>query len=176
VILLDGPSGAGKSTLADGIIAGWPGPDRPQLVRLDDIYPGWGGLRAASEHVQRHILEPLASGEEAAWQRFDWAADAPAEWHAVDPSRPLLIEGCGILSRANAALADVRIWLDAPDDIRKARALERDGESYAPHWDEWQAQWETFVATEQPAALADLLLNGGSGNPGCLDRLPIGYE
>jgi uridine kinase len=160
VILLDGPSGAGKSTLADRIVAGWPGANAPQLIRLDDIYPGWGGLRAASEHVRKHVLEPLVSGADAAWQRFDWAVDAPAEWHAVDPSRALLIEGCGILSRANAPLADVRIWLDAPDDIRRARALQRDGDTYAPHWDEWQEQWEAFVATECPVTLADLVLDG----------------
>jgi uridine kinase len=160
VILLDGPSGAGKSTLADSIVAGWPGGDRPQLVRLDDIYPGWGGLRAAGEHVRRHILEPLVSGRAARWQRFDWLSDVPGEWNDVDPSRPVVIEGCGALTRANAALADVRIWLDAPDELRKHRALSRDGESYAPHWDEWQAQWEEFIEREDPVSSADLMLDG----------------
>jgi len=160
VVLLDGPSGAGKSTLADRLVAGWPGVARPQLVRLDDIYPGWGGLRAAGEHVQRFVLEPRAAHREARWQRFDWSADAPAEWHEVDPERPLLIEGCGVLTRANARLADVRIWLDAPDAVRKRRALERDGETYAPHWDEWQRQWESFVERESPESWADLRLDG----------------
>jgi len=160
VILLDGPSGAGKSTLADRIVAGWPGAARPQLVRLDDIYPGWGGLRAAGEHVQRFILEPRAAHRAARWQRFDWSADAPAEWHEIDPERPLVIEGCGVLTRANARLADVRIWLDAPDDLRKRRALERDGETYAPHWDEWQLQWESFVERESPQSWVDLRLDG----------------
>lgn len=160
IILLDGPSGAGKSTLADRLVDGWPGVVTPQLVRLDDIYPGWGGLRAAGEHVQRFVLEPLAAGERARWQRFDWGADTAAEWHDIDPERPLLIEGCGVLTRENAALADVRIWLDAPDDIRKRRALQRDGETYAPHWDEWQQQWQAFVEREDPAASADLRLDG----------------
>jgi uridine kinase len=160
IILLDGPSGAGKSTLADRIVAAWPGSVVPQLVRLDDIYPGWGGLRAAGEHVQRFVLEPLAASLPARWQRFDWSAASPAEWHDLDPSRPLLIEGCGVLTRANAALADVRIWLDAPDEVRKRRALQRDGEAYAPHWDEWQRQWESFIERERPASSADLTLDG----------------
>ncbi|CAD5995951.1 ATP-binding protein [Agreia sp. COWG] len=160
VVLLDGPSGAGKSTLADRMIAGWPGSIRPQLVRLDDIYPGWDGLREAGEHVRRHVLEPLAHGAPARWQRFDWVQSAPAEWTPIDPERPLLIEGCGVMTRANAELADVRIWLDAPDELRKARALDRDGDSYAPHWDRWQAQWLRFVAEEGPAELADLRLDG----------------
>jgi uridine kinase len=160
VILLDGPSGAGKSTLADRIVGGWPGPVVPQLVRLDDIYPGWGGLEAAGEHVQRFVLEPLAEKEPARWQRFDWSADAPAEWHDIDAARPVLIEGCGVLTRANAALADVRIWLDAPGDTRKRRALDRDGDVYAPHWDEWQRQWQAFVDREDPEASVDLWLDG----------------
>ena len=160
IILLDGPSGAGKSTLADRIVGGWPGAVVPQLVRLDDIYPGWDGLRDAGVHVQRFVLEPLAAGQRARWQRFDWNADAPAEWHDVDPERPLLIEGCGVLTRRNAALADVRIWLDAPDVVRKRRALDRDGETYIPHWDRWQRQWETFVEEEDPTSSADLVLDG----------------
>ena len=65
-----------------------------------------------------------------------------------------------MLTRANARLADVRIWLDAPDETRKRRALDRDGETYAPHWDVWQTQWESFVEREDPRALADLWLDG----------------
>jgi len=65
-----------------------------------------------------------------------------------------------VLARANARLADVRIWLDAPDAVRKRRALERDGETYAPHWDEWQRQWESFIQRESPESWADLRLDG----------------
>ena len=53
VVLIDGPSGAGKSTLADALVAHWPRPNTPQLVRMDDIYPGWDGLDAAIDHLHR---------------------------------------------------------------------------------------------------------------------------
>jgi uridine kinase len=158
VLLLDGPSGAGKSTLADALRAAWPGVVAPTLVRLDDIYPGWGGLDAAIEHIGAHLLRPRRAGKSAAWRRHDWRADAPAEWNPVDPARPLIIEGCGALARAHTGLSDVRVWLDADDDIRKKRALIRDGGGFEEHWDQWQRDWELYRQREQPEREATLRL------------------
>ncbi|MFC6355291.1 ATP-binding protein [Luethyella okanaganae] len=154
VVLIDGPSGAGKSTLADRLVDEWPTGARPQLVRLDDIYPGWDGLDAASELLVDELLEPRSRGASAGWRRFDWAADRPAEWHEIDPARSLLVEGCGALSIRSSAFADIRIWITADDAVRKVRALARDGGSFDAHWDSWQAQWERFVARERPEELA----------------------
>lgn len=160
VVLIDGPSGAGKSTLADELVAGWPGPLRPTLVRLDDIYPGWQGLDAAIEHVTNHVLSPRHASSPAAWRRYDWALGEPTEWHPVDPEHPLIVEGCGALARANTGLSDIRIWLAADDRIRKRRALARDGETFGVHWDEWQAEWETYLLRESPERCATLRLVG----------------
>ena len=164
VILIDGPSGAGKSTLADRILGAWPSTSwpatRPTLIRLDDIYPGWNGLAAASAHLTEHVLRPHRAGLPGAWRRYDWGSAAPAEWHPVDPGFPLLIEGCGTLSAANAGLSDVRIWLTADDAERKQRALARDGEAFRSHWDQWQAEWQGFLVREEPARWATIVLNG----------------
>lgn len=158
VILLDGPSGAGKSTLADAIINAWPGRVTPVLVRMDDIYPGWGGLAAAGEHVGKFLLGPRHRGLRARWQRHDWAREAAAEWNDVSPAVPLLVEGCGVLTRANAALATLTVWLDADDTVRKARALARDEGAFDAHWDEWDRQFTDFVSAENPVASAELIL------------------
>ena len=152
ITLIDGRSGSGKTDLARRMVAAAPA---TTLVRLDDIYPGWDGLQAGSQHVLDHVLRPLAQGRPGRWQRWDWESDAPAEWHDVDPGRPLIIEGCGSLSRANRALADLGIWVELDAPTRKARALARDGDAYAPHWDRWAAQEEAFIARERPRALAD---------------------
>jgi uridine kinase len=157
VILLDGPSGAGKSTLADALVAAWAGPVEPVLVRMDDIYPGWGGLAAAGEHVHDQLLEPRRRGGRARWQRHDWARDAPAEWHSVPNTVPVLIEGCGVLTRKNAALASLTVWLDADDAIRKQRALARDAGAFDAHWDEWDVQFVRFVERERPLSSAELV-------------------
>jgi hypothetical protein len=158
VLLLDGPSGAGKSTLADAVRAAWPGSLAPTLVRLDDIYPGWGGLEAAIEHIGAHLLGPRRAGRPAAWQRHDWVAGAPAEWNAVSPVQPLIVEGCGALARAHIGLSDVRVWLDADDGIRKERALSRDGGGFDEHWDQWQRDWEVYRDRERPERQATLRL------------------
>ena len=161
VVLIDGPSGAGKSTHADELVARWRGPRRPSLVRLDDIYPGWQGLDAAIDQVTHSLLAPRYAGLPAAWRRYDWDRGEPAEWHQVDPSRPLIVEGCGALARAHAGLSDIRVWLAADDAIRKARALARDGEVFRSHWDEWQAEWEAYRAREHPERWATLKLGTG---------------
>lgn len=155
VLLIDGPSGAGKSTFADALVHALDG--RPVLVRLEDIYPGWNGLAAAGAHVERFVLEPRSRGASARWQRHDWNRDSPAEWHSVPADRPLVIEGCGSMTRRNASLADVRVWLDAPHEIRKIRALARDDGAFDDHWDSWQAQVDAFIGAEQPLSSADLV-------------------
>ena len=158
VVLLDGRSGSGKTTLAQEIADAWDG--ELTLIRLEDIYPGWDGLEAASEHLRNHVLEPLTAGGEARWQRWDWTTDAPAEWHEIDPSLPLLIEGCGALSRPSRALASFALWVELDPQTRKRRALARDGEAYRPHWDRWAAQEQTFIEREHPTMLADIVVDG----------------
>ncbi len=150
VVLIDGGSGSGKSTLAAALAPAL----AAQLVRLDDFYPGWDGLDSAGEAVRDGVLDPVRPG----WRRWDWKAGAAAEWHAVDPALPLVIEGSGCLSRANRALASFGVWVELDLPTRKRRALARDGEDYAPHWDRWAAQERRFGLRERPWRLADLIL------------------
>lgn len=153
VVLVDGRSGSGKTELARAMVAQKP---ELQLVRMDDLYPGWEGLEAGSRHVHDYLL----AASVRRWQRWDWTDDTPAEWHVLDPSRPVLIEGCGALSRENRALAAYAIWVELDEPTRKARALARDGETYAPHWDTWAAQEDAFIARENPRELADIVVDG----------------
>ncbi|MGC0370648.1 hypothetical protein [Microbacterium sp. SLBN-111] len=158
VVLIDGRSGAGKSSLARRLVAEWPGRGRVQLVALDDLYPGWGGLAEGAEYARESILLPHAKGGVGIWQRWDWEAGERAEAHAVDPSLPLVVEGSGVLTPAAAKLADVGVWVDAPDGSRKDRALRRDGDTYRPHWERWAAQEDAHLAEHEPQALASLVV------------------
>jgi energy-coupling factor transporter ATP-binding protein EcfA2 len=155
VVLVDGGSGSGKSTLATALVVAWPG--EVSLVRLDDVYPGWDGLAAASEHVREHIL----SGAHPRWRRWDWQSGRAGEWHALDPALPLIVEGCGSLSRANRARATLGVWLELDERERRRRAIARDGDLYEPYWDRWAEQERLFAEREHPRELADVVLAGG---------------
>lgn len=153
VLLIDGRSGSGKTELAAAIVAVWP---EAQLVRLDDIYPGWDGLEAGSRYVTDFVLD----GPLRRWQRWDWYADDRAEWHEIDPALPIVIEGVGALSRANRERADYGIWVETDDATRKHRATTRDGDLYDGHWDQWARQEQAFIDREHPARLADSIVFG----------------
>ncbi len=122
-------------------------------VHLDDVYPGWDGLRAAADAVVTDVLGPPSG-----YRRWDWDADRPAGWTDVDPDAPLVVEGCGALSRASAPLGTLRVWLEAEDTVRWDRAIGRDGAVFAREWARWAAQEDAFIAAEQPAALADVVV------------------
>lgn len=150
-MLIDGRSGAGKTTLGAAMAARI---DRAQLVGLDDVYPGWNGLAAASRAVSESILR---SGDPG-YRRWDWARSCPADWRALDPALPIVIEGAGSLTPASARLATMRIWVELDEATRRARVARRsDAESYAPWWEMWAAQEDVHLREADPLSLADVV-------------------
>ena len=83
----------------------------------------------------------------------------PGRTIAVDPAAHLVVEGCGALVPPAARYAALRVWVDAPTAVRRERALSRDGETYAPHWDRWAAQEDAVYSTARPWDRADLVLH-----------------
>ncbi|KMO70437.1 MAG: hypothetical protein HZB45_27915 [Mycolicibacterium rufum] len=154
-VLIDGRSGSGKTTLAIELHRVW---GSSTVVRLDDIYPGWDGLAWAVDHIRTELLHPRSQGRPGRWRGWDWTTNAPAGWHVVEPGQRLIVEGVGALAGPNRALADLGIWVDTDDDERKRRALQRDGDTYRPHWERWAAQEVEYIATYQPRAQADWIV------------------
>ena len=159
VVLIDGRSGAGKTSLAARIARAWPLAGRLQVVALDSLYPGWDGLEAGAERARELILIPHGRGLLGTWRRWDWDAGQDAESHAVDPALALLVEGCGVLTKASARLADLTVWVDGPADSRRHRALERDGDAFRSHWTMWAAQEDAHIRRDDPRALAHLVID-----------------
>jgi len=158
VLALDGPSGSGKTTLADAVAArlsrdGAPAP----VVHLDSLYPGWDGLEASVPLLVRWLLEPLAAGRPGGYHRWDWVAGREAEWCAVPAADVVVVEGAGCGSKACAPYLSLLVWLDAPEKVRFARAMARDGETYRPHWRRWADQEERLFARERTRERADLV-------------------
>jgi uridine kinase len=151
VIAIDGPSGAGKTRLARELA--------PRLgatiLHLDDIYRGWEGLADAPPVVVHDVLEPLARGEAGRTPRWEWGADRPGDDIVLSPPPFLILDGCGSGSRIIRPYLSYLIWLDAPVDVRRTRAMARDGELYEQWWDVWASQERTLFAAEATEDVAD---------------------
>ncbi|MFQ6172619.1 hypothetical protein ACK8HX_13505 [Oryzobacter sp. R7] len=153
VVAVDGRSGSGKTLLATAVAAALDAP----VVHLDDVYPGWDGLAEGVALVTADLLGPVSRGEAGTYRRWDWMRSRPGRVVRVPVAPVLVVEGCGALVEPAAAHATVRVWVEAPDEERRRRALARDGETYAPHWDRWAAQ-EDLAYAARPWEDADLVV------------------
>ena len=125
-----------------------------RVLNLDSIYPGWDGLEEGTKAWQK-ISRNLRKGKPASYREWDWHADTPGPKHTINPAQETVIicEGVGAI----AGTCDVRIVVKAPDELRYRRAIDRDGETYRPHWERWAAQEE--------ALFADILRHVYAGGP-----------
>ena len=132
VVTIDGYSGSGKSTLAAALarlVNGW------QVLHLDDWYPGWDGLEAGAD-IARRIAADLRAGRASSYEAWDWEHGTTGATIRV-PLAPTIIEGCGAIE----VEADLAVWIADPgEEERRTRALARDGQTYAPHWQRWADQ------------------------------------
>lgn len=159
IIGIDGRSGSGKTSLAGELASLLREHRKVSLFHLEDIYPGWNGLATGVERYLQTVLTPLAAGRDAQWTSWDWAAHFDGETRLTNAAEIVIVEGVGAAQSAARALLDVAIWVDAPDDVRKKRALSRDGETYAPCWELWAAQETEMLAIDHPAEQADIVAN-----------------
>lgn len=167
VIAVDGPSGAGKTEIANGLAATLGAP----VLHLEDLYPGWSGLATTPSLVVEGVLERLAVGDVGAVRRWDWHRDRPGELIRVAPTSLIILEGVGSGSRACRPFLSLLIWLDAPTSLRKARALSRDGEAYAPFWDMWAEQERLLFGAEGTRRAAEVVVD--TGGDGILDTTKL---
>ncbi|MFC9919216.1 AAA family ATPase [Agromyces binzhouensis] len=143
LVLVDGPSGAGKSTFAAALVEAWPGRP-PSLVRVDEAIPGWRGLRPGAVALGPRLVRPHGAGLVGALDRWDWHADRRGAVERMPPGRPLVLEGCGAFLAGARATGAVRVWLDAPYETRRDRALERDQGAFDDFWTAWESDWRRY--------------------------------
>jgi uridine kinase len=154
---MDGFGGAGKSALADAVAAAVP---RAQIVPVDDF---WGpSIREWDwPRFEAQVLQALRVGATARYQVWDWVRDVGGEWVDVPPGRILIVEGVSATRQEVDAPWDLTIWVDAPQDVRLARARERDGEAMLHRWlDDWMPSEEAYAQRERPWERVDLIVSG----------------
>ncbi|MDI2033509.1 aminodeoxychorismate synthase component I [Paenarthrobacter nitroguajacolicus] len=170
IIALDGRSGAGKTTLAVELAARLRQHHKVSLFHLEDIYPGWNGLRTGIERYVATVLTPLSQGTAAEWVSWDWERHYDGGPNVTLPAEIVIVEGVGAGADAARPLVDAVVWVEAPGDDRRRRALTRDGSTYEPYWDTWAAQEEEWLSADSVVIDADIQIqNPADGS--ALDQL-----
>ncbi len=135
VVGITGPAGAGKSTLA-GLIADRTG---GLVISTDDYLPDYEGLPVEQRDLPRHAdlallaehLRLLRAGSSARVPVWSFHEHRRTGYRMVGPaSGPIVCEGLFALHESLGDAVDVRVYVDAPPAVRRARweAIERRGE------------------------------------------------
>ena len=156
LLCIDGPAGSGKTTLARAVAQAH---HDACVIHLDDLLDGWDGLPRVAETLVRDVLAPLAQHRPARYRRHDWLNDRPGALVEVAETALLVVEGVGAGSRVTAPYRTASVWLDAPTDVRRTRALARDGDAFAARWDSWARAEADLFAVERPELTADLSIS-----------------
>ena len=185
-----GPSGSGKTTLARRIQAALPR-YAPVLMAQDSYYTGlprgcppeqynFDAPSAVDLERMACDLMLLKAGEPARIPVYDFARHAREGRTAEVPPAPLVIaEGLHLfLQPALRALLDVKVFVDADDDIRFIRRLRRD---VAERGRTMESVVEQYLNTVKPMHLdfvepskryADIIVPQGGHNTVAIGMLP----
>ncbi|MEO9138744.1 MAG: uridine kinase [Jatrophihabitans sp.] len=154
---IDGFGAAGKTSLARWLMARIPA---VVVVHVDDFagprIPEWDWDR-----LREQVLDPLRDGRPGRYQRWDWASDSGQEWHDVAPGGVVVIEGVSCTRQEVALDWNLTVWVATSIDIRRSRALTRDG---ADMYDTWEQRWipreQAYGVRERPWERVDLVVRG----------------
>lgn len=156
VIAIDGPAGSGKTTLATQLTEKYGG----QLVHMDDLYPGWQGMREAAHTVQE-ILNCLAQGRVATYRRYDWLRHQFEETHTLYPHGLVIIEGVGSVRSHYLKTLSLVVFVYEPDPhLRFRRAIDRDGPEISSQLEQWMHQEALLHQDVGLPEIADVVIDG----------------
>lgn len=168
VVGVDGPGGAG-STFTEHLARHLPG---TTVVHVDDFYrpttqrPRHGTGIADNIDLDRlaeQVLRPAASGSATRYQRYDWNTDSLAEWIDVPALEPVVIEGVYSVQKTLRDHYSYRVFCTTDREERLHRGIARDGEAARSTWvDEWMPAEDYYLEREDPAAAAELVVDGST--------------
>jgi uridine kinase len=152
---IGGHGGAGKTTLAQAL----PG---AQVVPTDAF---WDGSGFDLSRLHREVLCPLMRDETARYAAYDWASGASGGHREVVPQGVVVIEGVCALHRMFRDAYQVRVWVEAPRDLRLARGLARDGEDAREVWERhWMPSEDRYVERDDPIPSAHVIVDGSGSS------------
>lgn len=167
LVLVDGPAGSGKTTLADALAAELAD---ASVVHMDDLYLGWEtDFTEVHGRIRRQLVEPLAAGRPARYQRYDWYAGALTDWVDVPVPEVLILEGVGSGARLLDDVSSLLVWIEVPPELRVRRGVERDGVEVLAKWRAWMRHEAAEHERQHTRRRADLRLRGDDPS----GRLPV---
>jgi hypothetical protein len=152
---VDGMGASGKTTLTARIAAAVPG---AVVIAIDDF--GRAALRDWDRALfVAQVVVPLVSGLPGRYRHWDLVADRGLEWCDVPVGRPVLVEGVSSTDVRLPVPWDLRLWVEAPAELRHARIIERDPPALLERWRrDWWPSEEEYVRRQNPAARADAVV------------------
>jgi len=143
-VAIDGPCASGKSTLGTVLNAIYGCP----VVHMDDFFLrpeqrtperlAQPGGNVDYERFDREVLSPLCKGTAASYRPWQCSTGSFGPKLIVEPSPLLVVEGCYSLRMDLRDCYTLRVWLEAPWEVRRLRLLERGGpsclEMFQNHW------------------------------------------
>ena len=132
LITLDGPCASGKTTLARKLAQVFHG----EVIHTDDyVIPhaqktperlAVPGGNCDAERLVREVVAPFKQGNAVSYRRYDCMKDILLPEEQLPDTGVLILEGSYCNLPAIREYADVRLFLDAPWEIREARLLARE--------------------------------------------------
>lgn len=165
VLAIDGRSGAGKSTLAARLGALFDA----LVVSGDDFFAGGVTLREepvpvlaetcidwkSLAGVLRSLLETAKAGfHPFDWERFDGSKEEGLKELELKPV--IIVEGVYAARPELREFLDLSIMVEAPDKLRMARLIEREGE-IGPWGRQWHAAEDWYFEARAKRETFDLI-------------------
>lgn len=152
---IGGHGGSGKTTLAARVAETV---DDVQVVATDSF---WDGAGFDLDRLRTDVVDVLLEGEVATYDEWDWHAQVLRSGRTVEPTGVVIVEGVCALHRMFRDDMAVRIWIDAPYDVRLERGVARDGEASRSTWvDVWMPNEAAYVERDDPVVCAHLVIDG----------------
>lgn len=156
IVAIDGLGGAGKSTFAEHLSITL---DGAEIIHTDD-FASWENPLDWWPQLIENVLGPVSRNEMVRFQRSQWQADSDPEWVEFRPDNFLILEGVTAAREAFAPYLTYAIWVEAPEELRLRRGLERDGQTARKQWELWMADEARYRSRERPDERADLVIRG----------------
>jgi len=165
LITVDGCAGSGKSIFAGQLATAL---GKAPILQIDDFISN-EDLTGWWPRLEEQVLTPLFQGKGIRYQARDWEKDyhgsSLGPWKEQAFAPVMILEGIGSSRKALASRLSYSVWVEAPQELRLQRGLERDKAipGATETWRKFQEMEKMFFEVEQCRERAHLIVDGTKG-------------